>query len=70
MGTCQRPGEKDKVKEPEQAQTDFHLPEDVLSSTLHVRDYNARRANSVYDTEGGPLPHLILITCTNVVCEN
>lgn len=59
MGTCQGPGEKDKVKEPEQAQTDFHLPEDVLSSTLHVRDYNARCTNSVYYTKGGLLTHLI-----------
>lgn len=48
MGTCQRPGKKDKVKEQEQAGTDLHLPEDVLSPTLQVRDDPTPYTNYYY----------------------
>lgn len=38
MGQSQRPGEEDQVEEPEQARTDLSFAEDVLPTTLHVRN--------------------------------
>lgn len=61
MGTRQRPGKKDKVKEPEQAQTVFHLSEDVLSSAFHVRDYNARCKTLFTYTKGWTFDMLSLL---------